>query len=72
MRTKTKYVYFVVYTFINKPGCLYTTGTVSLGRNKKLNTMAEVKSAAEYLKNEYGYEDLMITNFILLNKRGIL
>ncbi len=72
MSTKMKYVYFIVYTSINKPGCLPTTGTVSLARNKKLNTMAEIKSAAEYLKNEYDYEDLMITNFILLNKRGIL
>lgn len=72
MRNKLKYVYFIVYTSVNKKGCLPTTGTVSLGRNKKLDTMAEVKFAAEYLKNEYGYEDLMITNFILLNKRGIL
>jgi hypothetical protein len=72
MRNKLKYVYFIVYTFVNNKGCLPTTGTVSLGRNKKLDTMAEVKSATEYLKNEFGYEDLMITNFILLNKRGIL
>ena len=72
MRNKLKYVYFIVYTFVNTKGCLPTTGTVSLGRNRKLDTMAEVKAAAEYLKNEFGYEDFMITNFILLNKRGIL
>lgn len=72
MRNKIKYVYFVVYTYVSKEGYLPITGTVSLGRNKKLNTMAEVKAAAEYLKTEYGYEDLMITNFILLNKKGIL
>ena len=34
--------------------------------------MAEVKFAAECLKEKWGYEDLMITNFILLNKKGIL
>lgn len=70
MSKKTKYVYFVVYSAVQNG--YSATGTCSLARNRKLSTMAEVKSAADYLKKEWGYEDLMITNFILLNKKGIL
>lgn len=70
MSTRTKYVYFIVYSAV-KNG-YPSTGTCSLARNKKLNTMAEVKAASEYLKKEWCYDDLMITNFILLNKKGIL
>ena len=70
MKNKTKYVYFIVYSSVKNGHC--TTGTCSLARNKKLNTMDEVKSAAAYLKKEWEQDDLMITNFILLNKKGIL
>lgn len=71
MRNKMKYVYFVEYTAVPKNGT-QVRATASIARNRKLDTMAEVKSAAECLKEKWGYEDLMITNFILLNKKGIL
>ena len=72
MRNKMKYVYFVEYTAIPKPGALQVRATASIARVRKLDTMAEVKFAAECLKEKWGYDDLMITNFILLNKKGIL
>ena len=71
MRNKIKYVYFVEYTAVQKNG-MQVRATASIARNRKLDTMAEVKSAAECLKEKWGHEDLMITNFILLNKKGIL
>ena len=72
MRNKMKYVYFIEYTAVQKSGFPQVRATASIARNRKLDTMAEVKSAAECLKEKWGYEDLMITNFILLNKKGIL
>lgn len=70
MSNKTKFVYFIAYSAI-KNG-LASNGTCSLARNRKLTTMAEIKAASEFLKNEWEYDSLMITNFILINKKGIL
>jgi hypothetical protein len=43
---------------------------VTIYREDKINTEAEVESVREYIKKEYGLDSTLIANFILLNARG--
>lgn len=68
---KLRYVYHVVYRYANKDNnSLSGYGSVTIYRNKKLNTEDEVKSLVKFIKNEYNLDNVIIQNFILLNKRG--
>lgn len=65
---KLKYVYLVAYTYIK--GVNSGFGSLTLYRNRKINTVDEVKSVQEYIKEQYDNDAVAVTNFILLNKRG--
>ena len=65
---KLKYVYLVAYTYSKGAGSGF--GSVTLYRSHKINTVDEVKSVQEYIKEKYENDAVAVTNFILLNKRG--
>lgn len=55
-----EYVYRVVYRIRNG------NGTVTITRNKKIKTAADVSEIAEFIKSEYGFEQVSIENWIRL------
>lgn len=68
---KLKYVYHVVYCYANNDEkFLSGYGSLTIYRRNKLDTEEEVKELVKYIKNKYNLDNVIIQNFILLNKRG--
>ena len=67
---KLKYIYHVVYYYANNNNFLSGYGSVTIHRQNKLDTEEEIKSLVKFIKNEYNLDNVIIQNFILLNKRG--
>ena len=65
---KLKYVYLVSYIY--RQGVESGTGSTVMYRQNKINCEAEVNSVTQYIKQKYNNDNVGITNFILLNKRG--
>ena len=66
---KLKYVYHVAY-YYSKEDKTNGTGSITVYRATKLDTEDEIKSLVKFLKNELELDQVVILNFILLNKRG--
>lgn len=68
---KLRYVYHVVYCYANSDNNLLSGyGSLTIYRRNKLDTEEEVKELVKFIKNEYNLDNVIIQNFILLNKRG--
>lgn len=65
---KLKYVYHVAYFY--KKGNEVGNGSVTLYRANKIDSEEEIKSVAEFIKEENNNDSVGVTSFILLNKRG--
>ena len=68
---KLEYVYHVVYCYANnEKNLLSGYGSVTIYRRNKLDTEEEIKDLVKFIKNEYNLDNVIILNFILLNKKG--
>ena len=68
---KLEYVYHVVYCYANnEKNSLSGYGSVTIYRRNKLDTEEEIKDLVKFIKNEYNLDNVIILNFILLNKKG--
>ena len=70
-RDRLKWVYLVHYKYQDNNGGT-GDGTLTLSRNHKLDRQSELTNACDFIKEEYKLDKVMIVNFQLLNKRGIL
>ena len=68
---KLKYVYHVVYCYANNDNnSLSGYGSITIYKRNKLDTEEEVEDLVKFIKNENNLDNVIIQNFILLNKRG--
>ena len=63
-----KYVYLVTYLF--RRGINSGTGSIVIKREHKINNEEQVKLTQDYICGHMDNDSVLITNFILLNKRG--
>ena len=66
---KLKYVYHVVYFYIDHDKNT-GVGSMTLYRGCPINTEKEINSVIELTKKEKNFANVVLLNFILLNKRG--
>lgn len=59
---KKEYIYHVTYSF--KHG----VGRLTMYRNKKIDTVEDVRSVEKYIEDEHGLENVFLTNWIRLKK----
>jgi hypothetical protein len=70
-RNRLKWVYLVHYKYQDDKGCV-GDGTLTLSRKHRIDSQAELTSSCDYIKSENNLNKVMIVNFQLLNKRGIV
>lgn len=68
---KLRYVYHVAYCYANNDNkSLSGYGSLTIYRSNKLDTDEEIKDLVTFIQNKYNLDNVIILNFILLNKRG--
>ena len=65
---KLKYVYLITYLF--RKGINSGTGSIVIKRAHKINDEKQVNLTQDYICYHMDNDSVIITNFILLNKRG--
>ena len=65
---KLKYVYLVSYMY--RQGINSGTGSLVLYRQNKIDCNDEIQSVQTYITEKYNNDSVVVTNFILLNKKG--
>lgn len=58
---KRRYVYHVVYRIRNG------NGSVTITRNKKIKTAADISGIVEFIKNEYDFDQVSVESWTRLS-----
>ena len=66
---KLKYVYHVVYYYMDYDKNT-GVGSITLYRDCLINTEKEIDSVVKFIRKEQSLTNVVLLNFILLNKRG--
>ena len=66
---KLKYVYHVVYYYMDYDKNT-GVGSMTFYRDCPINTEKEIDSVVEFIKKEKSFTNVVLLNYILLNKRG--
>lgn len=63
-----KYIYFIVY--FQERGYDEGTGSIEVTRNKKIETIEELRELEKFIKKECNLNKVLIINYKLLRKEG--
>lgn len=61
-----KYIYFIAY--FQKRGYDEGTGSIEVTRNKKIESIEELREIEKFIKKECNLYDILIINYKLLRK----
>ena len=61
-----KYIYFIAY--LQKRGYDEGTGSIEVTRNKKIESIEELRELEKFIKKECNLNDILIINYKLLRK----
>lgn len=65
MFKRKQYVYHVVYSYP------MGNGTITIYRASKIKTVEDVKSVKRFIEENYGYKNVLITNWIKLKRSHV-
>ena len=63
-----KYIYFIAY--FQKRGYDEGTGSIEVTRNKKIESIEELRELEKFIKKECNLNKVLIINYKLLRKEG--
>lgn len=63
-----KYIYFIAYC--QRRGYDEGTGSIEVTRNKKIETIEELREIEKFIKKECNLDGILIINYKLLRKEG--
>lgn len=63
---KKEYIYHVVYSY--KKEIFNGTGTITMYRNRKMNTVEDIQSVVDYIKEKDNYDNVLILNWKKLKR----